>query len=86
MTLGGEAACAVDAGPNLNQTFSLHPTYYIDAGNYVQGQMVDGSSVTNFQELVYANGNQALTATLNADNTWAVANTAEVNIAELIAR
>ncbi|NED97611.1 hypothetical protein G1H11_20130 [Phytoactinopolyspora alkaliphila] len=70
ITLDGNSVCATNAGPNLSQTFTLHPTYYIDAGNYVQGQMVDGSSVSNFQELAYTGGNTALTVTLNPDNTW----------------
>lgn len=72
VTLGGNPALAVNAGPNLHQTFTLHPTYYIDAGQYVQGQMVDGDSVTDFQELVYEAPNTALTATLTAQNTWKV--------------
>jgi hypothetical protein len=83
--LGGSPACVTDAGPNLNQLFTLHPTYYIDAGNYVQGQMVDGTSVTDFQELSFANGVYALTATLNADNTWSVEPSAGVNFAERLA-
>lgn len=82
-TLSGNSACATNAGPNLYQTFTLHPTYYIDAGNYVQGQMVDGASVSAFQELAYTGGNTALTVTLNEDNTWAVANSSEVSFADL---
>jgi hypothetical protein len=72
VTLYGAPICATEAGPNLGQTFTLHPTYYIAAGDYVQGQMVDGNSVTGFQELAFADGNTALTATLQADNTWTV--------------
>ncbi|HEX6524997.1 MAG TPA: hypothetical protein VF070_34090 [Streptosporangiaceae bacterium] len=72
LTLDGKAICAIDAGPNLEQTFTLHPTYYINAGNYVAGQMVDVDSVTSFQKLVYSGTNTALTATLNPDNTWSV--------------
>jgi hypothetical protein len=72
VTLSGSPVCATDAGPNLRQAFTLHPTYYIDAGTYVKGQMVDGASVTELQELVYSGGNTALTATLRQDNTWTV--------------
>jgi hypothetical protein len=68
--LDGASVCATNAGPNLSQAFTLHPTYYIDAGNYVPGQMVDGASVTAFQELAYTKGNTALTATLGPENTW----------------
>ncbi|NDL56014.1 hypothetical protein [Phytoactinopolyspora mesophila] len=79
ITLDGDSVCATNAGPNLTQTFTLHPTYYIDAGNYVKGQMVDGSSVTSFQTLEYSGGNTALTATLNPDNTWDVGSSKELD-------
>ncbi|HZV74830.1 MAG TPA: hypothetical protein VFF79_14035 [Conexibacter sp.] len=76
VSLEGRPVCVLEAGPNLRQTFTLHPTYYIDAGNYVPGQMVDGADLTAFQKLEYAHGVTALTATLNPDNTWTVAPTA----------
>ena len=86
VTLGGSPACATDAGPNLGQTYTLHPTYYIDAGDYVQGQMVDGSSVTAYQKLVYAAGSTSLTATLGVENTWTVEDSATVDFRERLAR
>lgn len=84
VTLGGNSACVTNAGPNLFQTFTLHPTYYIDAGDYVKGQMVDGSSVSAFQELEFSGGSTALTATLNEDNTWTVGNSSEVDFAAVL--
>jgi hypothetical protein len=72
VALEGRPVCVLEAGPNLRQTFTLHPTYYIDAGNYLAGQMVDGADLTAFQKLEYADGATALTATLNPDNTWTV--------------
>jgi hypothetical protein len=72
ISLNGSPVCAVDAGPSLDQTFTLHPTYYIDAGIYRQGQMIDVSTVTKFQEVTYENGATALTVTLSSENTWSV--------------
>src|SRR5262245_14083127 len=83
VTLSGNSACVTNAGPNLFQTYTLHPTYFIDAGNYVQGQMVDGSSVSAFEELAYTGGNQALTVTLNEDNTWTTQSTSAVDVTSL---
>jgi hypothetical protein len=83
ISLDGSAACVTDAGPNLHQIFTLHPTYYIDAGNYVQGQMVDGTSVTDFQVLEYAAGITALTATLDEDNTWTVEPSSSIDFSEV---
>lgn len=85
VTLGGKPACVTNAGPNLHQTFTLHPTYYISAGDYVQGQMVDGDSVTSYQELTYAAGTTSLTATLGPDNTWSVADSATVDFRDVFA-
>jgi hypothetical protein len=71
--LNGSPVCAVEAGPSLEQSFILHPTYYVDAGLYQKGQMVDASTVTTFQEVRYQNGNTSLTVTLSNDNSWSVA-------------
>jgi len=82
LTLGGAAACATDAGPNLRQTFTLAPSYAIDDDRYVLGQVVDPGTVAQFQALDFGGGS-ALTATLNADNTWTVVPTATVDFAAL---
>jgi rhizosphere induced protein len=71
ITLAGSPVCATNAGPDLRQVFTLHPTYYIDASEYVRGRIVDGSSVTGFQRLDFGDGT-ALTATLQQDVTWTI--------------
>lgn len=83
LALNGSAICATQAGPNLHQAFTLHPTYYIGAGTYVKGEMVDISNSTDFQVLTYENGNIALTAILNKDNTWSVKPSQEINFGSL---
>jgi hypothetical protein len=82
VTLGGSPACVTNAGPNLTQVYTLHPTYYIDAGQYVKGQMVDGTSLTRFQALEYAAGVYALTATIDADNNWSVEPSAGIDFSK----
>ena len=72
VTLDGSEVCATNAGPNLTHTFTLHPTYYIDAGDYTKGQMVDSATVSSFQTLEYSGGNTTLAVTFNRDNTWTV--------------
>jgi rhizosphere induced protein len=83
--LNGKAVCAIDAGPNLEQVFTLHPTYYINAGTYVEGQMLSAASITAFQELAYTGGNHDLTATLTASNKWVVRPSSTVNFARELA-
>lgn len=84
LTLNGKAVCAIDTGPDLEQVFTLHPTYYIAAGRFIQGQMVSLSSSTKFKELVYSGGNNALTATLTLDNKWEVKPSNSVNFARVL--
>ena len=72
VTLDGQPVCAVDGGRNLQQTFTLTPTYFIDAGSYEKGQMVSGASVTSFQPLPFVDGATSLAAVLTDDNLWSV--------------
>lgn len=58
------------SGPNLHHKFTLHPTYYIDAGSTQQGVMVDLDTVTNMQKVVYAAGVFDADWTLNEQNEW----------------
>lgn len=85
LTLGGSPATATNAGPNLFQTFTLRPTYYVDVGPYVQGYMVDRKDASHFQELTYPAGTTALTATFDRDNTWTVTTSSAVDFAALLA-
>ena len=72
IALNGSPVCATQAGPNLQQAYTLHPTYYIDAGQYTPGYMVDVAETTQFQQIEFQNGATTMTATLNQDNTWSV--------------
>ena len=72
IALNGSPVCATQAGPNLQQAYTLHPTYYINAGQYTPGYMVDIADTTSFQKVEFQNGATTMTATLNQDNTWTV--------------
>lgn len=72
VTLNGGPVCVADAGPNLEHIFTLHPTYYIVAGNLKKCQMVDVATLTQTQVLSYKTGNAALTAVLDEENNWHV--------------
>lgn len=85
LSLNGKPVCAIDAGPDLEQVFTLHPTYYISAGTYVAGQMVTVASLTKVKELEYTAGNRALSVTLNEANKWEVQRSSTVNFGALAA-
>jgi hypothetical protein len=77
--MSGFGTFAVQAQPNMNLVFTPHPEYWITFGNYVQGEVMDISSVNNPALITFPPNVYSMTAILNADNTWTIASTAEVN-------
>ena len=64
---------AVNAGPNLTHVFTPTPSYWVTAMQDVkQGNVMDIKTVTQNTELKFPPNVYSLTATLQADNTWAV--------------
>lgn len=70
ITLGGHPMCVVGAGPNLEQNFTLHPTYYIAVGDVAQGQVINGSELMLTQRIEFVEGVTDLTALLDTQNQW----------------
>ncbi|GAA4234301.1 hypothetical protein GCM10022254_38930 [Actinomadura meridiana] len=70
VTLNGTPVCVTNGGPNLVEFFTLHPVYYVAAGNYKHTQMVDVTTLTQALTLDYSAGTKALTVTLDAENNW----------------
>ncbi|MBV9444540.1 MAG: hypothetical protein JO345_01365 [Streptosporangiaceae bacterium] len=62
------------SGPNLLHTFTLHPSYYIQAGDVEQGQMADLDTLNNMQEVTYVAGTYSADWTLNDQNIWVPTN------------
>lgn len=62
---------AVQAQPNENLVFSPHPSYWLTAGTFAHGEVLDIEQISNSVELQYNAGFQ-MTAVLNPDNTWTV--------------
>jgi rhizosphere induced protein len=70
ITMSGKTVYATQARPNTNLTFSPHPRYFLAYGNYLEGEVIDISTVNNPLELKYDTGIYSLSTTLNADDTW----------------
>jgi hypothetical protein len=68
--MGGSGTFAVQAQPNLPLTFTPHPVYYLTAGQYSKGEVLDIGAVTNPVPIEFGPGVFDMTATLNKDNTW----------------
>lgn len=69
--MSGSATFATGAQPNMNYAFTANPSYWIAFGDYQQGQVLDADSMYNSAALYFGGGN-ALTVTLNPDNTFTV--------------
>jgi hypothetical protein len=80
--MSGSGTFAVQSQPNLNLTFTPHPVYYLAAGTYTQGEVLDLGSITNSTDIRFPAGVYSLTATLTENNTWQVDPTTQSNALE----
>jgi rhizosphere induced protein len=71
--MSGAGTFAVQAQPRLLTVASPHPEYWITAGTFQQGQVIDIEQITQSAAVAFPPGVFAMTATLNADNSWTVA-------------
>lgn len=63
-------AIAGNSGPNLHHMFDLHPTYYLRAGQFTQGEMADLDTFTDGQKAVFGKGARYAAYIFNEDNVW----------------
>ncbi|MBP2325094.1 hypothetical protein JOF56_005479 [Kibdelosporangium banguiense] len=80
--MSGAGTFAVQSQPNLNLTFTPHPKYYLAAGSFAQGEVLDIGSITNPVNIQFPPGIFSRTATLSAENKWSVDNTSSVNASD----
>jgi hypothetical protein len=80
--MSGAGTFAVQSQPNLNLTFTPHPVYYLAAGTFSQGEVLDIGSVTNPVDIRFPAGVFSQTAILQEDNTWKVDSSLQVNALE----
>jgi hypothetical protein len=79
-TVDRQTAFAVPAQPNMTVVFKPDIRYWIIFGTFTQGEVLDTSSFaarvdsefTSPAQLVFPPNVYALTAVLNADNTWTI--------------
>jgi hypothetical protein len=62
---------AVEAQPNINLVFTPHPEYWVTAGTFTQGQVVNTEEITNEAEVDF-DSTFAMQAVLGSDNLWTV--------------
>jgi hypothetical protein len=62
---------AAEAQPNINLVFTPHPEYWVTAGTFTQGQVVNIEEITNEAEVPY-DSTFSMQAVLGSDNLWTV--------------
>lgn len=73
IAMAGSPIYVVQAAPNINLTFTPHPTYWVTFGSYQPGQVLDLTQLVNVAAPVpFSANNRNMTAILNPDNTWTV--------------
>jgi rhizosphere induced protein len=76
--MSGSGTCAVQAEKNIRLAFTPEPKYWIVAGSFTQGEVIDVSAITGSAEVAFGNG-YSMTAILSKDNKWTVKATTEIN-------
>jgi len=85
--MSGAGTFVTQAQPNYTSMFSPHPKYWVTFGNFEQGEVLDTTNiVSDSAEIDFPVNVYSMTAILQADNTWKVMPTSEVNAAYAAAR
>lgn len=77
--MSGAGTFVVQAQPNMNVTFTPHPTYWVAFGNYQTGEVLDIQEINNDAQVEFPPGVYAMNAILNMDNTWTIEPVASTN-------
>lgn len=63
---------AVQAEPNETAEFTPHPVYWITFGDHFHGQVLDVTTITNAQQIVFPPNVYSISATLTDQNEWVI--------------
>ena len=76
--MSDSGTCAIQAEQNMVLNFTPNPKYWIVAGTYTQGQVINVSAITGAAEVKFDSG-YSMTAILGQDNRWTIKPTSQVN-------
>jgi hypothetical protein len=69
--MSGRPTFLVDAEPNMRVAFTPHPGYWVTAGSFKSGQVLDLEAITNEAQVPF-DVTRAMQAVLGPTNTWEV--------------
>lgn len=67
--MSGAGSFVVESQPNLKLIFHPKPTYYLVFGDFIQGEVVDITELSNTYKVVF-DGTTEKSVKLTANNTW----------------
>lgn len=70
--MSGAGTFVVPAQPNVNLVFTPHPRYWITAGTFDTGQVLDIEQITTSAQVDFPSGVHSMNATLGSDGNWTV--------------
>jgi hypothetical protein len=70
--MSGSGTLVLNAQPNLHVCFAPHPRYWVTAGTYTKGEVLDIEQITDSAEIVFEPGVFSMQATLGYNNEWTV--------------
>ncbi|MCG8918864.1 hypothetical protein L6E12_24090 [Actinokineospora sp. PR83] len=77
--MSGAGTFAFQGKPNVTMSLNPHPVYYLVAGSYVQGEVLDVATMTDAVMIQFPDNVYSMTATLSSVNSWSVAPSVQVN-------
>ncbi len=84
--MSGSGTFVVQGQPNVSAIFTPHPKYWITFGSFLEGEVLDISTITNPAEIAFPPNVYSMTAILGQDNLWTIRQTSAVNAAFLAAQ
>jgi rhizosphere induced protein len=70
--MAGAPVFLVTAEPNMTYEFTPKPEYWITAGTFATGQVIDVSTVAKPVQIVFPPNVDAMTATLDGNGQWTI--------------
>jgi hypothetical protein len=78
LAMSGNPVYAMQAQPNIVAEFTPHPVYFITAGSFETGEVLDVTSISRPAGIQYPPGIYSMTATLDTSNNWTIAPTSQL--------
>ncbi|MBS2967052.1 hypothetical protein KGA66_28725 [Actinocrinis puniceicyclus] len=70
--MSGSGTFAVDSQPNQHLVFEPHPEYWLVAGSFERGQVLDVAQMSTALKIEYFGARTSMTVSLGMDNTLAI--------------